>query len=102
MVKVTLELPDPPKGFEYTGGHSMSPIGTGHIIPTLQPIRWRAAEGEFFYYVNNLGRFGKLYPNKDPSLSDQLWELGNYYRTRNQAMSAATAIRLLYKNQDNT
>ena len=83
----------------------------------LENVRWRAKDGETFYYIdtelfiNSMVRcefhsFWKKYDSLEEQLKDErfnnveymLWKKGNYFKTREAAEKIAEQIREIFKN----
>ena len=60
----------------------------------IEKIRWRAEDGEEYCYVGNQGII--MVDREDGHCADKnRHEFGNYFRTREQALAAANAIKEL-------
>lgn len=83
----------------------------------LEDLRWRAKDGETFYYIdgnffiNSMVRcefhsFWKKYDSLEERLKDErfnnveymLWKKGNYFKNREAAEKVAEQIREIFKN----
>lgn len=83
----------------------------------LEDVRWRAKDGETFYYIdtglliNSMVRcefhsFWKKYDSLEERLKDErfnnveymLWKKGNYFKNREAAEKVAEQIREIFKN----
>ena len=63
----------------------------------LEDIRWRAKEGDKYFVVNDLLNIlsYKDYNNKS---DNELYKIGNYFRTPEAALKAANQIKEIFKN----
>lgn len=83
----------------------------------LEDVRWRAKDGETFYYIGTdlsinsmvvckFHYFWKKYDSLEEQLKDErfnnveymLWKKGNYFKTREAAEKVAEQIRNIFKN----
>lgn len=107
-IKIEMNMPPPPNGYEYTGEfrcpkngeHFINNFGcvaradilSVNAFPILRKKRWRAGYGLPYYTVSEVGKVRKLI-ERDNHLSDLLYEIGNYFSTQEQAQEAASKIR---------
>lgn len=75
--------------------------GNEHLLGTEdapQPKRWRAEGNDFYYFA---GSDGKVYSSVDRGSDDSniLYEIGNYFRTREEAEKVAEKFKALLKEQ---
>lgn len=63
----------------------------------LEDIRWRAAALEEFFYI---GSYGDVFPRIDgrDSYSNNLYDVGNYFKTREAAQKVADQLKDVFKN----
>lgn len=66
----------------------------------VEKIRWRAKEGERYFYVYNQGNV-TVYKDDGYHVDENLYEYGNYFRTREQAEEAARRMKETLKNYHN-
>ena len=59
------------------------------------PLRWRAEDGELYYYVNMYGNVEPFTERKEWS-DDKSYNSGNYFRTKEEAEAAAVKWRELF------
>lgn len=64
-------------------------------VPTPVPVRWKAQGDQKYFYVEYNGEI-KSTRHVDHE-DDELWELGNYYKTRAQAEDARSRVLSAYK-----
>lgn len=55
--------------------------------------RWRAADGEKVYYINELFRVNFFYEKRHICIGDVYYNVGNYFRTEEQAKAAAKLLK---------
>ena len=112
-VKIEMELPEPPEGFEYTGEYrvpnhaepylceSVAYCNNGHSkcpepVFILRKKRWRAEQGEYFWYVTTMT--GCLDKAQDRwCMADSLYAIGNYFQTQEQAQQALDKFKQILK-----
>lgn len=66
----------------------------------VEKIRWRAKEGERYFYVYNQGNV-TVYKDDGYHVDENLYEYGNYFRTREQAEEAARLVKETLDNYHN-
>ena len=67
----------------------------------LEDARWRAAPGESFYTIDPFGDVNLITPPYNPNIiydDYQIWQIGNYFKTREAAEKVAEQIREIFKN----
>lgn len=77
--------------------------GNEHLAGTsinLKPKRWRAIVGDIYYLINNEIEVDYAYENSD-SVDDRRWQMGNYFKTREDATAAVEKIKNILKQQNN-
>ena len=68
-----------------------------HGRPILKPIKWRAEEGELFYYVTTDSVTQVLKAlDAGMTLSNGCYELGNYYSSEAEAQVVADKINKIF------
>lgn len=78
----------PYEGYEELLGTTDSP----------QPKRWRAEGNDFYYFA---GSDGKVYSSVDRGSDDSniLYEIGNYFRTEEEAKKVAKKFKAMLKGE---
>jgi hypothetical protein len=61
--------------------------------------RWRAYYNEEYYFIEYVEV--KTFVEKYDELDDKLYEMGNYFRTREQAEKVAKEIREIFEKHKN-
>lgn len=74
--------------------------GNEHLLGTKdspQPKRWRANRGEYYWYIDSFEVC--LGQEDDVSYNDKRYNIGNYFRTREEAAEMAVKFRDLLKGE---
>ena len=100
-MKLEIEVPEPPEGYEYTGEYRRSSEGElflddGMVLAgqsvapwlILRKKRWRANnELRYYCYVENNGDIFTIEDYQD-YLDNSRYEKGNYFRTKEEAKAS--------------
>ena len=113
-MKVEIELPELPDGWEYTGEYRVPKTGEnvlnadgeasimearlllcgGKAYPILKRKRWRAERGGTYCRISNTLRVEMLADLRS-GYDDVRWSAGNYFKTEAEAMDAAEKVKAL-------
>lgn len=112
MPEVTLNLPTPPEGYEYTGEFRCSEPGElsvdeyGHWFkrafrssapcPVIAKKRWRAGPRSNYFFVSEQGSVRETIDVRSP-IDNSLYGLGNYFQTEAEAKIMAQKVKQLFK-----
>ncbi len=75
----------------YDHGHK------GYVIKPAQAKRWRAEKGQMYWSVGEDGSIESYCDWYFEGDSEGCYELGNYFKTREQAEAAAEAVKALFE-----
>lgn len=73
--------------------------GNEHLLGTTdcpKPKRWRAKRGELLYFVNAIGEVSSTH-DVDTDADNNLFNIGNYFRTKEEAQAMAKKFKDLFK-----
>lgn len=76
--------------------------GNEHLLGTKyspQPKRWRAEEGGIYYFVNAFGEVLDDIDNHMSMSSNDLYDIGNYFRTQEEAEKLAEKFKAIIKGE---
>ena len=62
----------------------------------IKPKRWRADKGKIYWYINSWGNVD-TYIEDNMELDMSMFELGNYFKTKEEAEAAVVALRKFWK-----
>lgn len=119
MVRVTVDLPEledpqykdieefrpPEAGEPYRSPSSLSrvriPYDSCYVSQfILKKNPWRATEGGIYYYVDDQGNVARTWED-NISIDDLRWELGNYFKSEDQAYIARDKIWNIFRELKN-
>lgn len=63
----------------------------------LEPIRWRAERNGIYWFIDPHGRANKTIDVRS-NYDNDMYEIGNYFRTEEAAQKAANQIKEIFKN----
>lgn len=112
MPEVTLNLPTPPEGYEYTGEFRCLEEGELSLdqyhhwfirtyrstapLPVIAKKRWRAKKRCTYFFVTARGAIQEVVEGRD-RCDNELYELGNYFQTEAEAKIMAQKVKQLFK-----
>ena len=114
MPSILMELPELPQGFKYTGKYRTPKVGeyylaltNGTVFTCLTPgdngpafivekARWRAGVRDTYLYLNERLEVREDIDNQCPAASAR-YALGNYFRTRQEAIAMADKLAQVLK-----
>ena len=70
-------------------------VENGFVVASYKPKRWRAEYDEEYYYIEDVEV--KTFIEKYDVLDDRYYNIGNYFRTREQAEEIAKEIRAIFE-----
>ena len=65
----------------------------------IETKRWRAEEGERYYYIKQGEDAPKGYTERFDRIDTRLWESGNYFRTAGEAQKYANEFKRMLKER---
>jgi hypothetical protein len=74
-------------------------VENGFVVASYKPKRWRADYNEEYYYIEDVEV--KTFVEKYDELDYKLYDIGNYFRTREQAEEVAKEIRAIFEKHKN-
>ena len=74
-------------------------VENGFVVASYKPKRWRAEYDEGYYYIEDVEV--KTFVEKYDELDYKLYDIGNYFRTREQAEEVAKEIREIFEKHKN-
>ena len=74
-------------------------VENGFVVASYKTKRWRADYNEEYYYIEDVKV--KTFVEKYDELDYKLYDIGNYFRTREQAEEVAKEIREIFEKHKN-
>ena len=74
-------------------------VENGFVVASYKHKRWRADYNEEYYYIEDVKV--KTFVEKYDELDYKLYDIGNYFRTREQAEEVAKEIRAIFEKHKN-
>ena len=74
-------------------------VENGFVVASYKTKRWRADYNEEYYYIEDVKV--KTFVEKYDELDYKLYDIGNYFRTREQAEKVAKEIREIFEKHKN-
>ena len=74
-------------------------VENGFVVASYKPKRWRADYNEEYYYIEDVEV--KTFVEKYDEFDYKLYDIGNYFRTQEQAEKVANEIKAIFEKHKN-